>query len=259
VRRAVWIGTFLVALALMPVGTPPARAAERPIQPGAPFFIEAADADGTAPGPTTKMATLGFVFADAEGGIYVQAPARQVGTTGSGLYVPGLGRVGTVALRQSGRWEVDDPFSCSTAAGIRCSDNFALVRIDPAYHHHVSPSVRHWGGPTGLAGLHELEAGDMLSFYGQGNGLRGPGSARPAALVDGDGDAVTAAMPLSEGDVGGPFIEMATGRAVATHSLSPTERLPVLGTTVERVLAVAAAEGIHLRLLTAPLERRLVG
>lgn len=127
-----------------------------------------------------NQCTSNFVFTDADGNVYIGQSAHCAGTgpatdtngceaatmpLGTAVAVDGARAPGTlvysswVAMQSNGE---SDPNVCAY-------NDFALVKLDPADHGSVNPSVPVWGGPTRLGA--NTSVGDKVYTYGN-SGLR---------------------------------------------------------------------------------------
>lgn len=199
----------------------------KPIQPGARM---------TAP----FGCTMNFVFRDAAAQLYI-------GTAGHCVRAEGE------AVRVSG---VAEPIGSVVWKGIDV--DFALVAIDPALQGLVSPSVRHWGGPTGVSKATPLRVSpDVIYHYGFGIGYGLSELTRPrAGLLTFQGPAFFLAETTATfGDSGSPII-LDSGEALGVVSeFALTQAHTDRGPTVEYILAQAQVEkGLALSLETAPLK-----
>ena len=127
---------------------------ERPIQPGA--RLTRPDIEPFAGRLPYKFyrCTMAFVFRDSIGRLYI-------GTTGESACI---GKVGSRAYDEHG-------VAFGTAVFREYhppAGSFGLIMIDPARYHDVSPAVRHWGGPTGVAPPTRAAKGDLVLFTGHG-------------------------------------------------------------------------------------------
>src|SRR5690349_11403364 len=124
------------ALLTLVVGTPAGAHAAPPIaqiQPGAPLTDPTQFPDDTLP-YSFHRCTMGFILADQHNTLYMVTAGHCVTKQGARTYDETNHAFGTVVFRlQSG------------------TDDMALVKIDRARYKDVSPSVRDWGGPTGVA------------------------------------------------------------------------------------------------------------
>lgn len=76
--------------------------------------------------------TMNWVLKDESGGLYVGTAGHCTSHLGQTVGVAGVGDVGPVVFRMNGGVGYD----------------FALIRIDPALHDRVDPTLCRWGGPT---------------------------------------------------------------------------------------------------------------
>jgi len=181
--------------------------------------------------------TLNFVFRDGAGRLYIGTAGHCTKGSGERMIAGDGNRFGTVVYSKN--------------AG---NDDFALIQIDPDKYGSVNPAVRTWGGPTGYTTSSETSLGDRLLLYGYGLGFSLTATTRPrqGILVSDDANKYEADTLAVQGDSGGPFLHMATGKAlgiVSHFAVGYTDQ----GPTVERVLALSAAAGFTLSLVTAPL------
>lgn len=119
------------------------------------------------------------------------------------------------------------------------SDDFALVRIDPAWNSWVSPSLAYWGGPT---------AADTAASVGTpvvciGHPLTQPDLPRTGVVVKRTPDYVTWSCPDVSGDSGGPVTTL-DGLALGEVSTltsgitnGPSVGLPT-GPTIQSMLRI---------------------
>jgi hypothetical protein len=213
----------LLLVLLMPVttfGGSPARAADALIQPGAP----------------TTGCTLNFVFEDADDRLYI-------GTAG---HCTSLG-----ARAKDGN---GDEFGTVVYQALTNYTDFALIRIDAARYDDVSPSMRAWGGPTGMTSYTETTVGDRVLLHGFGIvfGETEPTRSRPGVLVSDTLNRYHADLPAIFGDSGGPILHAATGRALGFVSGIDGSPTTLYGTTVEWAIAELARAGINVTVKTAP-------
>ncbi|MEX2587069.1 MAG: serine protease [Actinomycetota bacterium] len=218
---------FLVTtLALTLVASPAAaqldwaQAAEASIQPGAVMITQG------------SQCTANFVFHDSND-IYLGQAAHCSGADGGGgqpngclnptlppgtpVTIEGASRPGTLAysswhlMQQVGE---DDPETCFF-------NDFALVKIDPADHERVNPSMPHWGGPTGQTG--SLNPGNKVLGYGSSELALGIRELKPKEGVyksrspQGWGHTVFTLTPGIPGDSGSALID-GQGRAFGVLS-----------------------------------------
>lgn len=126
-----------------------------------------------------------------------------------------------------------DPNTCAY-------NDFALIRLDPADHDMVNPSVPFWGGPTALGAA--TQAGEQVFSYGNsslrlGLSLLSPKTGQSLG-TSGDGwtHTVYTATPGIPGDSGSAFLD-SSGRAVGV--LSTLALAPLTGSNGVSDLALA--------------------
>jgi hypothetical protein len=235
------IGTAaaLAALAFaVPVRAPAALPVAH-IQPGAPLTDPTQFPDDTLP-YSFHRCTMGFILVDRAGALYMITAGHCVTRKGARVYSETGEAFGTVVFRlQSG------------------TDDVALVRIDRARYKQVSPSVRDWGGPTGVSTPSTVKQFDQLKFSGFSFILGDipQTRARTGLLISQDAIHYTADTSASEGDSGAPFIDARTGQAVGiVRDFGLTDVPPVTddGPSVQRILTLLSKAGYRLRLKTAP-------
>ena len=175
-------------------------------------------------------------------------PTLPVGTP---VRIGGATRLGTLAYSSWGAMQAageTDELTC------RFND-FALVRIDPADHGRVNPTIPHWGGPTGI----RRDAERPLSpVYSVGNsGLRsGSELLMPKSGLslgrsfEGWAHTVYQLLPGIPGDSGGPTLD-GRGRAMGVLSALGITPLPASNhlTDMSRALQYARAHGLPQLLL----------
>ncbi|MGQ0616461.1 MAG: serine protease [Acidimicrobiia bacterium] len=191
---------------------------------------------GIQPGVQTvtggAQCTSNFVFEDRAGQRYLGQAAHCSGlgtstdldgcTTGSlplgtPVAVQGATRPGTLAYSS---WTAMQAVGEQDEEACAFND-FALVRLDPADHGLVNPSVPVWGGPTGLSA--GAVPGSVV--YGVGNsslhlGLTVLNSKVGVLQATSDGGwqhTVFSVLPGIPGDSGGPYLD-AAGNALGTLS-----------------------------------------
>lgn len=233
-----------VAATLLAIGTPIGDAAPAlaPIQPGAAL--------GSG---TPAHCTLDFVFRTPSGTWFIGAAAHCV-SLGERVSNNEAGTFGTVV--------VDDVYA--NPGGI----DFALIQIDAAKTNLVSPAVRGWGGPTGVASSTNAAPGDLLSIHGYaaGIGYGYPATARQLSTAQNKvgvfsrivgGFAVYDAYTIP-GDSGAPILLNKDGTALGLDSTSSiyaqVPDVPALdkGPSVGLILTRMAGMGYSLTLQTAP-------
>ena len=234
------IGTA-VALAALAFAVPARAPAALPIahiQPGAPLTDPTQFPDDTLP-YSFHRCTMGFILADAKGALYMITAGHCVTRKGARVHSETGEAFGTVVFQlQSG------------------TDDVALVRIDRARYKQVSPSVRDWGGPTGVATPSTVKQFDQLKFSGFSFILGDiqQTRARTGLLISQDAIHYLADTSASEGDSGAPFIDARTGQAIGiVRDFGLTDTPPVTddGPTVQRILTLLSKAGYRLRLKTA--------
>jgi len=251
-NRVGWIARIAVTWALVAAvvggGGPVGAAVVAPIQPGANIgdFSPQSCID-----PNVCIGcTLNFVFSDAADRLFIGTAGHCTTHVGQQIVLVGDGStIGEVTFRETGAYASDlevlmDPVGW---AGYVTNDiDFALIAIDPERYSEVSPAVRGWGGPTGVAEPSETEAGQLILQFGQGHGIRDtPLQARQGVLIDHDEEMFEFAMPVSGGDSGSPVIHAATGKALGhVHGFHNGSSLP-------RILRVLAEAGYDLEIVTA--------
>ncbi|MDQ1711047.1 MAG: hypothetical protein QOE45_497 [Frankiaceae bacterium] len=202
-RSLALVAAGLLAVTAAPGGAAPATSVDvfTGIRPGALMV-------------SPSQCTMGFVFQTTEGAfdpaqqLYIGTAAHCVGSVGQHVSLrvisptdglPVTVDIGTVAVLGGGAF----------------TDDFALVAIDPALSSWVSPSVAHWGGPTGA----DLTSGPGTGITFTGHGLdvtTGPGYPRAGVLGFRAPGYVKWFGATLGGDSGGP-VTTAAGLAVAGH------------------------------------------
>jgi hypothetical protein len=209
--------------------------------------------------------TANFVFYDAAD-IYIGQAAHCSGTgaatdtngcdagslpLGTPVEVTGASRPGTlsysswIAMQQAGETDTN---TCEY-------NDFALVRLDPADHGKVNPSIPFWGGPTGMTGT--VATGAKVLSYGNSSLRAGITQLSPKEGVSlgqsGGGwtHSVFTVSPGIPGDSGSAFIDK-QGRAFGT--LSTLAIAPLAGSNgvgdLSRELAYARGHGADVTLAT---------
>ncbi len=173
--------------------------------------------------------TLNFVYTD--GAHTYMGTAGHCVSTGQSVIVAGIGNVGTVV------------FSTGNAG---LGNDFALVRISPAFVAFVVPEMCDWGGPTAaFTGATIQGAAVVQTGHGSGVALPVNLPARPKAGVGVTWGATSymwagATLP---GDSGSP-VALKTGEALGTHTHRPFIAPGVAGgTRWDHGLDLAAAAG----------------
>ncbi len=215
----------LVAAGPAAAAPPWAPAASAPIHPGVQTYTDGG------------QCTANFVFFDAAD-IYIGQAAHCSGTgaatdtngcdagslpLGTPVEVDGASRPGTlaysswIAMQAAGETDTD---TCDY-------NDFALVRLDPADHGKVNPSIPFWGGPTGVTDT--TTQGAKVLSYGNSSLRGGVTQLSPKEGVSlgqsGGGwtHSVFTVSPGIPGDSGSAFIDK-QGRAfgvLATLQIAP--------------------------------------
>jgi hypothetical protein len=222
--------------------------------------------------------TSNFVFTDGAGGVYLGQAAHCSGTggqadtdgcateslpNGTPVEVAGASRPGTLtynswtAMQQAGEADAD---TCAY-------NDFALVRLDPADHGRVNPSVPTLGGPAGLG--QPTAALDTVYSYGNSSLRQGITLLAPkvgtslGASGGGWTHLVYTVTPGIPGDSGSGFMD-AQGRAFGV--LSTLQLAPVAASNgvsdLRRALAYARAHGgpdVTLAAGTEPFTGSIIG
>ena len=217
--------------------------------------------------------TANFVFTDGDD-VYLGQSAHCAGTGGSTetdgctagslplgtpVEVNGASQPGTLAysswLTMQDRGETD---------GDACAYNdFALVRLDPADHGAVNPTVPHWGGPTGL-NTTGTTAGAVVHSYGNSSLRQGITLLSPKTGISigttgaGWTHGVYTLTPGIPGDSGSAFLD-SSGRALGVLSTLQLAPIPASNGVSDLALALdyLAAHGpfdVQLALGTEPFD-----
>jgi hypothetical protein len=228
-----------------------------------------ADTATITPGSQTltqgAQCTANFVFTDGAGDVLIGQSAHCAGTgastdtngcdagslpLGTPVEIEGADRPGTLVYSS---WLTMQRVGERDAGACEGND-FALVRVDPADHDKVNPTVPFWGGPTGLTDT--TSAGEKVLSY-QNSSLRlGIEALRPkegTSLGQSNGGwthNVYTVSPGVPGDSGSGFLD---GDGNAFGALSVLEVLPRAGSNgvadLSRALAYAREhEGLDARL-----------
>lgn len=245
-------GAFELTLDEEPIEPPAPSSFDRPpIQPGAPIlgFVDRA----------SQACTLNFVYEDAEGTLYIGAAGHCTGPEGVRVAHPVLGSFGTVVfhhVHNPGTPQLGTPTEGPQAL------DFSLIEIDEDKHAYVDPSVRGWGGPTGVA--EEVEQGSLVHLYGHAGVAKATEPTRQRsgiyeyAIEEGAYEGwYVAAHPTYGGDSGGAILT-GDGRALGTmNTVAATAGGTQAGPTIALVLDHLAETFGELSLVTAdfqPLE-----
>jgi hypothetical protein len=234
-----------------------------------------ADTAAVHPGVQTYteggQCTANFIFYDATD-IYIGQAAHCAGTggatetdgcdagslpLGTPVEVTGASRPGTLsysswlAMQAAGETDAD---TCAY-------NDLALVRLDPADHGKVNPSIPFWGGPTGITGT--VATGAKVLSYGNSSLRGGVTQLSPKEGVSlgqsagGWTHSVFTVTPGIPGDSGSAFVDK-QGRAFGT--LSTLAIAPLAGSNgvgdVSRELAYARSHGADVTLATGTVAFR---
>lgn len=222
------LATLTVSLCLAP-----AAQAQSKIQPGAMLQTE------------VGQCTLNFIY-DGIG-------AANAGKVYVGTAAHCGDKVGQAALDES-----DQPFG--TFAFIANENDaafdYAFIEVAPEHHSRVDPALKgHPAIPVGVTTPEETKAGDLIqmSGYGIGFGLTQPTQERrQTVLQSDDADIFTLSGPSVNGDSGGPFVHIPTGKALGLVSMYGfTHAATDVGPTIQGVLAKAAKAGFPVSLRAA--------
>ena len=229
-RRLIAVCTVVAGAALAVAGPAQAAptwapAATAPVHPGVQTITDGG------------QCTSNFVFFDSAD-IYIGQAAHCSGTgaatdtngcdagslaLGTPVEVDGASRPGTlaysswIAMQAAGETDAD---TCDY-------NDFALVKLDPADHDKVNPSIPFWGGPTGV--VDRTAQGDKVLSYGNSSLRAGVTELSPKEGVSlgqsGGGwtHSVFTVSPGIPGDSGSAFIDK-QGRAfgvLATLQIAP--------------------------------------
>jgi hypothetical protein len=246
VVAAVAAGVLAAAAPAAAAPPPWAPAGSATVHPGVQTFTDGG------------QCTANFVFYDAAD-IYVGQAAHCSGTgaatdtngcdagslpLGTPVEVDGASRPGTLAYSS---W-IAMQAAGETDANACDYNDFALVRLDPADHGKVNPSIPFWGGPTGVTGT--TTQGSKVLSYGNSSLRGGIEQLSPKEGVSlgqsGGGwtHSVFTATPGVPGDSGSAFIDK-DGRAfgvLATLQLAPLAGSNGVG-DVSRELAYMRSHG----------------
>ena len=264
-RRFAVLVCALVAAALVPAAASAAPtwapASSAAIHPGVMTFTDGA------------QCTANFVFFDATD-IYIGQAAHCSGTggatetngcdsgslpAGTPVEVDGASQPGTMVynswLTMQAKGETD-PNTCDY-------NDFALIRLNPADHGKVNPSVPFWGGPNAVGATTQLR--DKVYSYGNSSLRGGVSQLSPKegySLGDGGGGwthTVYTLTPGIPGDSGSAFLSK-SGAALGV--LSTVAIAPVTGSNgvgdVQRefnyMKANSSFSGVSLALGTEPFK-----
>jgi hypothetical protein len=134
--------------------------------------------------------------------------------------------------------------------------DYAFIEVAPEHVSRVDPAMKgHPEYPAGVTTPEETEAGDMIqmSGYGLGFGETQPTQeGRQTVLQSDDAEIFTLSGPSVNGDSGGPFVHIGTGKALGLVSqygfgYAATD----VGPTIAGVLAKAAKAGFPVAMRNA--------
>lgn len=220
--------TSLAALLILA----PAAGAQSKIQPGAELRTKAG------------QCTLNFVY----DGIGVNAGRVFIGTAAH------CGdKVGDRAMDGGG-----DPFGSFAFLGNadETTHDYAFIEVDQQHLSRVDPAVKgHPEYPTGFTTPDETAVGDLIqmSGYGLGFGETQPTQEQRQTILQSDDEELfTLSGPSVNGDSGGPFVHVDTGKALGLVSQYGFSRAATdVGPTIQGVLAKAARAGFPVQLRAA--------
>ena len=202
--------------------------------------------------------TANFIYTDS-GGTYIGQAAHCSGTGGSTetngcdagslpigtpVEVDGASRPGTLAYNSWITMQAQGETDADT-----CQYNdLALVRLDPADHGKVNPSIPFWGGPTGITDT--VAANSKVLSYGNSSLRAGITQLSPKEGISlgqdsgGWNHSVLTLTPGIPGDSGSAFVDK-RGRAFGV--LSTLQLLPLAGSNgvgdLSRELAYMRSHG----------------
>jgi hypothetical protein len=124
--------------------------------------------------------------------------------------------------------------------------DFSLVRIDQALVPQTNPTVRGWGGPSGVARTGDLGVGDQVNLHGHGMVVGDTAATRSrwGLLVGWSEREYVADMPAVNGDSGAPVLHDRTGRAlgiVSRYGVTATPPSTDTGPRISWILGLLAA------------------
>src|SRR5215212_2466701 len=251
-RRVIAVSVVVLGAALAAAGPAAAvptwaPAATAPVHPGVQT-----DTNG-------GQCTSNFVFFDAANNVYIGQAAHCSGTDGNTatngceagslplgtpVEVDGASRPGTLAYNSWITMQAQGETDADT-----CQYNdLALVRLDPADHGKVNPSIPFWGGPTGITDT--VAANSKVLSYGNSSLRAGITQLSPKEGISlgqdsgGWNHSVLTLTPGIPGDSGSAFVDK-RGRAFGV--LSTLQLLPLAGSNgvgdLSRELAYMRSHG----------------
>ena len=210
----------------------PASAAG-PIQPGTIAY----NGDG-------GQCTYNFIFDGA---------GHLAGRTYIGIAAHCVEKVGDVVLDGD-----EEPIGRAAFVGNadETTEDFAFIEIASEHLDRVDPALKgHPEYPTGFTTPDETAAGDLIqmSGYGLGFGETQPTQEERVTVLQGDDDEMFwLSGPSVNGDSGGPFVHIDTGKALGIVSMYGFETGSTdMGPTVQGILAKAAAKNFPVTLRAA--------
>lgn len=220
--------TVALALALVafvspsPAGAAPtfASADEATITPGAEMVTDGAQCTGNFIFTDSVDVYIGYAAHCAGLGAATDTNGCDAGTLplGTPVEIENADAPGSLVYSSWGTMQAvgeTDPNACDF-------NDFALVRVDPADHAKVNPSIPHWGGPTGL-NTDGVAAGERVYSYGNSSLRQGLDLLKPRTGIslgsasDGWTHPVYTVTPGIPGDSGSAFLD-AEGRALGVLS-----------------------------------------
>lgn len=115
-------------------------------------------------------------------------------------------------------------FDIGEVVATNASVDWALIRLYDEVRAKITPTIRHWTGPSGLDVAEVAADGDTVCIYGNGDAFRSAEATRHRCgsfwfygSPDGSGygRGVTTSLPGWQGDSGSPIIHYASGRLLA--------------------------------------------
>lgn len=209
---------ILCAVVAISVATPASLSAKEPlapVQPGGEFCTPPVEWEERVCG------TLGFVFHNQDGRIYITAPGHGL-EEGDRVYTgyatdDGGGGPFPFGTGSSpggfGSVVIDDDSEDDDWKGA----DVALINIDQDKRDYVSPSVRHWTGPSGVLGSNVGSFGDSVYTYGP-NTVRKIGP-QEGQLINRTANNFNSTLQLYEGPgaSGSPYLYAADGSALGLN------------------------------------------
>lgn len=221
--------SLVAVLSASPASAAPtfAPADEATIHPGVQMFTEGAQCTANFVYSDGTDVYIGYAAHCAGLGEATDTNGCQAGTlpVGTPVEIDGASQPGTLAYSS---WATMQAVG-ETDENACAYNDLALVRIDPADHAKVNPSIPHWGGPTGI-NTDGVAALDQVYSYGnsslrQGIALLSPKRGVSLGTTGGGWThplyTITPGIP---GDSGSAFLD-SEGRALgvlSTLSIAPT-------------------------------------